>query len=255
MSTKAEVSSSYLEATKAKYAGACLYPVVANVLLTGAKNEDSIGEAISTSLINRDHRVTIFPDDVRGDPFGHPSDYNFKGYSALVMCHGVMHLDWFEDMPLDRAYEIVSVNLLGTIHMVQHFVHETLDTLKRKTIISIGSMAYTKVLNGSAVYCASKAGAAHLMKCLAWELAPKGYDVYSIHPSNVADTPMETETITRLSRYRNLSIPEATAYWKDGMLRPMLLQKSEITGLVIDLIEGKYPYMSGSNIELAGGAR
>ena len=116
-------------------------------------------------------------------------------------------------------------------------------------------MAYNHPLNGSAVYCASKAGLAMLMKCLAWELAPKGYDVYTIHPSNVEDTPMSDDTIDGLRRYRNMTLPEAEAYWGDSPIRDEILTKWEIADLVRTLLSPNTGYLSGAQLELSGGQR
>ena len=250
MSIKSEVSAGYLEKTKEQFSASNHYHMNANVLVTGANNEGSIAEEIMRVLHARMHKSLAPPMDVQNF-----ISHEMQDYSAIVMCHGAMHLDWFEDIPAHRIHEIIGVNLTGTAKLVQRFVKDTIKKPYRKTIISIGSMAYNKVLNGSAVYCASKAGAAQLMKCLAWELAPKGYDVYSIHPSNVADTPMERETIRGLARYRHMSMEEAEAYWTDSVIRSAMLSKTEIARLVADLIEGKFPYLSGCNLELAGGAR
>jgi NAD(P)-dependent dehydrogenase (short-subunit alcohol dehydrogenase family) len=94
-----------------------------------------------------------------------------------------------------------------------------------------------------------------LTRCLAWELAPKGYDVYCIHPSNVEDAPMSEETIQGLMAYRGLTRTVAERYWSDTVLRDHQLTKDEITFMVKTLLRAEAGYLSGSNIELAGGAR
>jgi NAD(P)-dependent dehydrogenase (short-subunit alcohol dehydrogenase family) len=116
-------------------------------------------------------------------------------------------------------------------------------------------MAYNKVLNGSSIYCASKAAMAHFVRCIAWELGPKAYDVFAIHPSNVLDAPMSEETIQGLMRYRNMSRAAAEAYWNDGTFRDQPLTKWEIADLVSFLFTPASAYLSGTQLELAGGAR
>lgn len=249
MGLKDQVSKDYLAETKSLHAGK-RKPDQQRIIMTGDERPRSIGEAIRHRAENAGAIVTPLRCDVR-----EKLDFGVLFHSALVMCHGVMNLNWFEDASPKRIKEICDVNLFGTLNVAQEFVKATINNPYRKVIISIGSMAYTKVLNGSAAYCASKAGAAMAMKCLAWELAPKGYDVYSVHPSNVEDTPMSDETVQGLMSYRDLSHEDAIAYWRDTCLRSAQLTKAEIAETVWHLISGPTGYMSGTNIELAGGAR
>jgi acetoacetyl-CoA reductase/3-oxoacyl-[acyl-carrier protein] reductase len=171
------------------------------------------------------------------------------------MCHGVSHLDWMEDAPFEKVKEIFDVNLFGVYNVAQAFVRDTLHNAMRKRIIIIGSMAHRAVLNGSAAYCASKAGVAHLARCLAWELAPKGYDVYTIHPSNTLGTPMSHDTIQGLERYRALSHDDALSYWNDSKIRKRSLTVDEIADLVYFLLYSQTGYLSGAQLELGGGQR
>jgi NAD(P)-dependent dehydrogenase (short-subunit alcohol dehydrogenase family) len=171
------------------------------------------------------------------------------------MSHGANHLDWVEDAPIDKNNNTIDVNLKGSINLAQRFVRGTIDRPYKKTIIAIGSMAYRSVLNGSAAYCASKAGLAMFMRCLAWELAPKGFGVYTIHPSNTLGAPMSEETIVGLMRYRGLSREEARDYWGASLPKKQWLTPENISDMVNFILSGKAEYLSGSNIELPGGQR
>jgi NAD(P)-dependent dehydrogenase (short-subunit alcohol dehydrogenase family) len=250
VSTKAQVSSEYLSQQKEKY-GNVPWNQDCCVLVTGTKFPDSIGAHIASSLLSRGRPVKTYNEDLLTSNL----ESEELGYTALVMCHGATYLEWFEEAPLAELHNVLDVNLKATVNLVQAYVKQTKDLRERKKIIAIGSMAYNHPLNGSAVYCASKAGLAMLMKCLAWELAPKGYDVYCIHPSNVADTPMTRETIQGLIRYRNLSVAEAINYWNDSPIRDCILTKQEIAGLVSYLLSPNTGYLSGAQLELGGGQR
>jgi 2,3-dihydro-2,3-dihydroxybenzoate dehydrogenase len=164
-------------------------------------------------------------------------------------------MDWFEDAPMDAVENVFAVNLTGSYRAAQAFVRDTIGSPYRKKIIFIGSMAYKSVLNGSAAYCASKAGLSMLVKCMAWELAPKGYDVYIIHPSNVDGAPMARDTIDGLMRYRGISKEEAEAYWGDSYLRGRSLTIEEIAETVRFLLRGRSEFLSGTDIDLGGGQR
>jgi ketoreductase len=116
-------------------------------------------------------------------------------------------------------------------------------------------MAYKAVLNGSSPYCAAKAGLAHFARCLAWELAPKAFDVFCVHPSNTKGTPMTEETIKGLMRYRGLDRKEAEAYWGAVLPKWQWLLPENIADLVSFLVSGKAEYLSGANLDMAGGQR
>lgn len=249
MSAKSEVSRNYMELWKYKTKD-FKYPDMPKVMITGDSDPRSIGHAIKSRFINIDSYAGDVVEAYNRD---------FVMYDTLIMCHGVMHLDWFEDAPQYKMRNCIDVNLNDTIAMTQKFVKDTLAKRVRKRIIAIGSMAYRSVLNGSAAYCASKAGLAHFMKCIAWELAPKGYDVFIIHPSNVVGTMMTEQTIDGLARYRGLSKETATEYWSDNNPRESFLTPSEIADVVENImgLKGRPPmtYMAGCQIELGGGQR
>lgn len=250
MSTKSEVSAGYAEILR-KIHGEKKWEGPARTLLSGTQRKGSIGEMVKKRIIaDGGQAVSLRAEtDVR-----EPIEIK-RSYNSLVMCHGVTHMDWFEEIDCGTAKELFDVNLYGSFNLAQAFVQKTLNLPYRKKIISIGSMAYKAVLNGSAAYCASKAGLAHLIRCLAWELAPKGYDVYIIHPSNVDGAPMAEDTIQGLMRYRGMSRGEAENYWGDNYIRGRSLTTEEIADMVSYILNGKSEYLAGSQIELAGGQR
>lgn len=248
--TKEKISGSYMESQKAIHASK-KNPEKWNVFFTGAGRKNSIGASIYEKLEKNGHFVFSSGEDVVGGSF----DFVHGEFNSLVMCHGVTHLDWIEDVSDEIVKSIVDVNLYGSIRTINSFVRQTINSLTRKKIIVIGSMAYNRVLNASAAYCASKAGLAHYVRCAAWELAPKGYDVFCIHPSNVVDAPMSEDTIEGIMRYRNISRSDAEAYWGAVLPKNSFLTKDEISELTAFLLEGKTEYLSGTQIDLAGGQR
>lgn len=251
MGTKEEVSNNYMSDLKRTYGDLPTVPS-AKIVITGAWNDGSIGKEIAAAFDPAKVLVLSKNFDIRYDI----ESIDLSAFDTLIMCHGVMRLDWLEDVSPAIVSDIVDINLTSSMKMVSSFVRSTINSVPiRRKIISIGSMAYKAVLNGSSAYCASKAGLAQFMKCAAWELAPKGYDVYSIHPSNTEDANMSRETIVNLARYRNISLDAAKAYWAANNPRNEFLSKQEISDLVQFLCSGKAAYLSGANLELAGGQR
>ena len=249
MTIKNDISTAYLQ-TQRQHHSARAIRSPANVFITGDGKSGSIGERIRERLLQQQHIVLSCDWDVRSSWFT-----DLQPFDVLILCHGVTHLEWFEATDMQAVQSIFDVNVVGSYRLAQRFVQHTLNEPYRKRIIMIGSMAHRMVLNGSAAYCASKAALAMLGRCMAWELAPKGYDVFVIHPSNTAGTPMTEETIQGLMRYRGLSRADAEAYWNDSPIRPAILSTDEIAELVLFLMGPHSSYLSGAPLELAGGQR
>jgi hypothetical protein len=90
---------------------------------------------------------------------------------------------------------------------------------------------------------------------MGWELTPKGYDVFCVHPSNTEGTPMTRKTIEEIMKYRGIPRDEATAYWGSLNLKDHWLQITEIGEIVRFLLSGHACHMSGTQVELSGGQR
>lgn len=266
---KDQISSSYRKATQDKYLTECRSPSPRRRLVVMGCSEDqsqpNIGDAIWQEW---DERMRPDPDS---NPSTWSSSFSFSKSAVpaertsdigaldtvdtIVFNNGTTHLDWIEDQPEEMIGQVVHDTLYASMVGAQQFVKATLNKPYLKYIVFIGSMAYNHVLNGSAPYCAAKAGLAHYARCLTYELAPKGYLVFVVHPSNVADAPMSETTIQGLMRYRKLTRTEAEAYWSAEAPMGRFLTKEEVAKTVVDLVDGKHNHMNGAQIELGMGGR
>lgn len=248
---KDEISKSYMESQKAQHPA--ITPVVHSVVVAGSDGHSNIGAAIATNFRRDGAEVIHFNKESIDLGRG---GYPFKGHeTVLVLANGRSYMDWIEYQPDGEIEEMLNDNLRASMRAARDFVKATIHTPERKTIIFIGSMAHQAKLNGSAVYCAVKAGLAHFARCLAWELAPKGYNVFCIHPSNTEGTPMTEETIKGLERYRHLTRQEAEAYWGASLPRHKWLQPQDIANLATFLASGHADYLSGADLNMGGGQR
>ena len=250
MTTKEEISQAHsreiaLEHGWKKWSGEI------DAAITGDQRAGSIGERIREEIRRAGGLVSSYPNDVR-QPI---VTAELRGRNTLILSHGLCHMNWFEDASMGAVADVLDVNLYGSYNLAAAFVRQTIETHERKKIIMIGSMAHRNVLNASAMYCASKAGLAMLARCMAWELTPKGFDVYCIHPSNVDEAPMAEDTIKGIMRYRDVDRATAKQYWGANYLRDQSLTTADISDLVLFLLSEKNGYMSGANIELGGGQR
>lgn len=250
---KDQVSKSYIERQKAIHAKKPLAKQRC-ALIVGA-DPGNIGNAIANKFMEEGigcKTPHILDFDVRDPP---PPDSNRFKSDILILANGFTRLNWFEDNSLEDIQHTFDVNVVGSLKTANQFIKATIDEPHKKYIVFIGSMAYRNVLNGSAAYCAAKAALAHSNKCLGWELASKGFNTFCVHPSNVENTPMSEKTIQGLMRYRNLDRERAEAYWGAVLPKDKWLQKEDIAETVHWLVSGKADYLSGSNIDMAGGQR
>ena len=219
-------------------------------------SQDNIGEAIRISLVRKypASEIQVFSHALMPAQ-GIMAHRELDDFDTVIFVNGQTHLDWIENQTYDQISSAVFNTLTATVHGVSQFVKATLDLPYRKNIVMVGSMAYNHVLNGSAPYCAAKAGLQHFANCMAWELAPKNYDVFCVHPSNVEGAPMSLQTIRELMRFRGLTETEAHEYWSAHLPRERWLQMDDIGSIVAELVSGRMSYMSGSPVELAGGQR
>jgi NAD(P)-dependent dehydrogenase (short-subunit alcohol dehydrogenase family) len=191
---------------------------------------------------------------------GQPSDMrreiSHTKADTLILCNGETHLNWVEDQEVADIVNTITNSLTSSVLATRQFVRVTADDPWLKYIVYIGSMAHRNVLNASSPYCAAKAGLAHFARCMGWELTPKGYRVFCVHPSNTEDTPMTLATIEGIMNYRNMAYEEAEAYWGSTKVMPGWLQKQDIAEVVEWLITDRAAeFLSGTQIELAGGQR
>jgi NAD(P)-dependent dehydrogenase (short-subunit alcohol dehydrogenase family) len=253
---KEKISATYIQDQKSLHSRKLL-PKPRRCVVTGV-SPNNIGEKIADLLERTDFEVYIQSHE-RGDL----TDINVilrmlyvhENIDTIILCHAIAELSWIEDQKHEQANRIIDVNLISNMKIIAEFAKMTMKWSCRKTIIVIGSMASSMVANGSAPYCASKAGLQHYIKCAAWELAPKGFDVYLINPSNVIDTPMTNRIIEDLAEFRNITLEEAYSYWGSTSVRGEFLQKGEIAKLTRDLALGKFPYLCGTPLNMTGGQR
>lgn len=253
---KETLSSDYIDNWKDMTNGFDL-PRYRRAVVIGSNRKNNIGSAIANNL----HGKFKFVGEPEVNEFdvtncnGARNYFQSNNIDTLILSNGYINLGWFENLDSHDLSKIVNINYFGSMLAAQIFVQETINDKYKKQIIFIGSMAYKNVLNGSAAYCSSKAALAMLTRCLGWELAPKGYDVFCIHPSNTENTPMAEKTIKGLQRYRGMSEDEAKAYWGANLPKQKWLQADDIADCVEFLVSGKAEYLSGTNIDLSGGQR
>lgn len=112
----------------------------------------------------------------------------------LVNCAGVFYPTPAGDTPASAIDRIVDINLKGPFNAITSVV-PAMKAAGGGKIVAISSVAAFMGLGTYALYCATKAGVAQMVKALACELAPHGININAIAPGNTA-TPMNADIRT-----------------------------------------------------------
>lgn len=166
----------------------------------------------------------------------------FGRIDILVNNAGVGRTKPVEQVTEDDFDYIISVNLKGTYFTAQA-VGKIMIKQRQGRIINLGSQAGAIALSTSSVYCLTKAGIAHMTRCMALEWAP-----YNILVNCVAPTFIETP-----GTERELSDPEN----KKSIIRRIPLGRigdvTEVAGPVVFLASPAASLITGATLVVDGG--
>ena len=214
-------------------------------LVTGASR--GLGHAISLALAAAGADVALGLRDVNADG-GLSAEIRAMGRRALPLQMDVMYLDQItravDDTvrhfgrldilvnnagvapgnPIENVREedfdlTLAVNLKGTFFTSQA-AGRVMIRQKRGCIINVSSQAGFAALPGEAVYCMTKAGIAHLTKCLALEWGPHNIRVNAVAPtfihtpgtlSALADPEFRADVIERIAALHRIGKPMEVA--------------------------------------------
>lgn len=107
---------------------------------------------------------------------------DFEQVDVLVNNAGFGWSGRFEEMPLERARDMVETNLLGAVWCT-HAVLPSMLAARRGVIINVASTAAFRPLPYRSLYAATKAGLAALSHGLRGELTGTGVKVSAVYPA------------------------------------------------------------------------
>jgi NAD(P)-dependent dehydrogenase (short-subunit alcohol dehydrogenase family) len=150
------------------------------------------------------------------------------GIDAVVANAGVANNSTVAVSPVDVVARTIEVNLLGVVRTIGATLPEV--TKRRGYILIVSSAAAFTVLPGMAAYCASKAGVEQFGNALRLEVAHKGVQVGTIHPSWIdtdlvrdqkADSPTFSKALEQLPwpMGETTSLEDCAAAVVDGIER------------------------------------
>lgn len=230
-----------------------------SAIVIGSDRSGNIGSHIANALMSDEKFGCVAEHDERTLDISQEDicrRTRWVHFDTLVLANGKTNLDWIENQDGLEIGDVIQTTLTASILATSAFVRQTLKETHLKYIVFVGSMAHKSVLNGSSPYCAAKAGLAHFARCVAWELAPKGYRVFIVHPSNTEGTPMTEDTIQGIMDYRDLDRRQAEEYWASVRALPRWLQPEEIGRVVRALVTSPdNEWLAGTQLDLGGGLR
>ena len=215
----------------------------AHVVATYAGNEEK-ALAFKNSLGEEGERLLLRAFDVSNkeqvNTFWSWLEETSGGCDVLVNNAGIRQdqiLASMEEVQWDR---VMDVNLKGTMLMSQAAV---LIMMKKRygRIVNMSSIGGQLGLSGQANYAASKAGQIALSKVLSKEVAKRGITVNNVLPGFI-----ETELIADLP-------PEQVKEYKKTVPLRRFGTTSEVAHCVLFLADKNSSYITGTNIEVAGG--
>ena len=190
----------------------------------------------------------------------------FGKIDILVHCVGVRGPVPVPIVELDEATwrTLLDINLTGAFLVSKAVVKAMLADpagTEGKKIVLISSMAGVTAYPGGAGYCASKHGVLGLMKTLARELAPNKINVNAVNPG-AFETNFRDDSLIKQAEARGVSVEESLKTPPTGPTGsagppPIPLGRlgtpQDIADLVSFLVSDRAKYMTGEDINLAGG--
>lgn len=167
----------------------------------------------------------------------------FGRIDVLVNNAGVAPPSLAEDVPEDDFDLMMSINLKGTFFASQA-VGRVMMNQRSGCIINMGSQAGLVALPTESVYCMTKAGIAHLTKCLAVEWGKYNIRVNAVAPTFI-DTPGTEEALADPA-FRADVVERIAALHRIG--EPM-----EVAGAVVFLASPAASLITGHTIVIDGG--
>jgi short-subunit dehydrogenase len=106
------------------------------------------------------------------------------GLDLLVANAGVAHYGPFMQVPMDKAEQMVRINVLGTIYTVRAGLDHMLDRAEGHVVV-VSSGAGLRSFPWAAVYGATKAADRMFAEALRHELSGTGVDLTTVYPGEI----------------------------------------------------------------------
>jgi meso-butanediol dehydrogenase / (S,S)-butanediol dehydrogenase / diacetyl reductase len=249
------------------------------VVVTGAGS--GIGEAISTVLADRVWRVVVTDVDAEaadGVAAGLPTPSGQRhesarldvsssldaavvaddvadrhGLDAWVSNAGILFMQGFLDMPIERFDQTVNVNLRGVFVGDQAAARAMVRTGRAGAIVNTASVAGKQ---GAApfltAYIASKFGVVGLTQAMAFELGQHDITVNCVCPGFV-ETPMQDQELAWEAQLLGITTDQVRQAWIDATPLGRLQRPEDVARVVAFLVSDDARFITGEAVAVNGG--
>ncbi len=152
---------------------------------------------------------------------------------------------------LQKCQEVLQINLMGAF-ILSRAVVRIMIRQKYGRIVHIGSISGEIGSAYNAIYAASKAGVAGLVKSLALEVAQIGITVNAVQPGTV-HTELFEQTHGARAKIKGISLEEQKQHMAETTPTRRLVEVSEIAGAVAYLISDDAISVNGHLLTVDGG--
>jgi len=152
---------------------------------------------------------------------------------------------------LDKCAAVLQVNLMGAFALSRAAVR-VMARQHSGRIVHIGSISGTIGAAYNAIYAASKAGVAGLVKSLALEVGSLGITVNAVQPGTV-HTELFEQTHGARAKVKGITLEEQKAIMEQDSPQKRLVQPEDIAAAVIYLVSDGAASVNGHLLSVDGG--
>ena len=236
-------------------------------LILGASSPDNMGQHIARRLIAEGARVMVsgrkadalaaFASDTGAlwaacdltseasvNDLADAADRELGGIDIAINSTGWGLLKPFLDTTHDDIVAITALQFIGPIHFYQAMVRKMARSRGGRggSIVQISSATATIMLNDHAAYMGTKAGADHVIRCVANEFGTEGIRANSISPG-LTDTPMNADAKQVPGLFESFLAGYPLGRWGTS---------EDIAAAVVFLASDEC-FMTGENLQVNGG--